>query len=64
MFFNNSIPLLKTCERKPIKFDINNCQYESVEVRDFLFTHDFCKEHLLMPDKHTEDRFVERYSDA
>ena len=32
---------------KPLHFDLSNCQYEQVEVRDYLYVHDFCQKYLF-----------------
>ena len=54
------MPQLK-CRKKPIQFDLENCQYEVLEVKDSLFIHDFSREHLLVEDG---DQIKDRYSEA
>ena len=46
LFFGSSVPSL-LLKKKPIHFDIDNCQYEVLEIKDLLYTHDFIKENLL-----------------
>ena len=33
--------------KKPVHFDVENCQYEVLEVRDVVYTYDFIHEHLV-----------------
>jgi len=51
-----------------IHFDLTNCQYEQVEVRDQLFIYDFCvkymfKEEAEKAEEHDEGASAERYSE-
>jgi hypothetical protein len=51
-----------------IHFDLTNCQYEQVEVRDQLFIYDFCVKYMLKEEaekaeEHDEGTSAERYSE-
>ena len=43
-------------------FDLDSSQYEILEVKDSVFAHDFCKEHLLVEDE--DGKIKDRYSES
>ena len=42
-------------------FNVENCQYEVLEVKDLVFTFDFIHEHLL---KAKDDTFEDKYNET
>ena len=45
------------------EFEIDSCQYEVLEVKDPLFVHDFCKEHLLVVEGDEDQQIKDKYSE-
>lgn len=59
LFFGSSVPQL-LIQKKPISFDLESCQYEVLEVQDYLYVHNFCKEHLLVVEEgQIKDKYTE-----
>ena len=61
LFFGPPGPWL-LARKKPMHFDLDSSQYEFLEVKDSVFAHDFCKEHLLVEDE--EGKIKDRYSES
>ena len=59
LFFGSSVPQLSV-RKEAIHFDMENCQYEVLEIVDLVFVHDFSKENLLVESGESiKDRFTE-----
>jgi len=58
LYFGSVYPVLVINEAQPIHFELGNCQYESLEMRDPLFVYDFIQSNLL-----TQESKQDRYSD-
>lgn len=49
--------------KEPINFDLENCQYEVLELKDLVFVHDFCMKNLIVNDESRnclKDKFSEQ----
>ena len=42
---------------------MDNCQYEVLELKDLVFVHDFCKQHLLVEDSSSNEICKDKYNE-